>query len=181
MRYGIDIDGVLANFDIACSRAMRFGPEPLSDEVLAALEQPSEHWYHKRDLVGPANWEWFWTRAVTEVNVFGDAPPIGDELQHLAQLPGEVFLITARPAAAINQTYEWLGKHQVRANGVLHVARPEEKVEFIRCLGVGVYVDDHPETVPSLVGQVDAQLFMFTQPWNKGVDAPRISSLKELL
>lgn len=181
-RYGIDIDGVLADFDEACGRAMTLAPNELSAEVLAAVRRPASYWYEKRDLVGPENWEWFWSRAVTYYTVFASSRPIGRELFYLDQLPGEKFLITSRPKLCRPQTFEWLSTYQVAVEGVLHVNSPEEKVEWVNALKLDYFVDDHPRTVMDMIPHAPGtQCYVFDQPWNRDVEAPRIRSLEELL
>lgn len=181
-RYGVDIDGVLANFDEACGRVMALAPNELSAETLATVRRPAKYWYEKRDLVGPENWTWFWRHAIVQYGVFAGAMPIGNELSYLERLPGEKFLISSRPRLAWEQTYQWLGNYRVNVEGVLHVNKPEEKREFIETLKLNYYVDDHPETVFNLIQDgVQAKCYVFDQPWNQDVKAPRIKSLEEWL
>jgi len=185
MRYGVDIDGVLRDFPRAFAKAMHLAPEPLSYTQLAELRKPDQYEYSP--LVGAHNWSWFWQKAAPDLRVFENAYPIDGELENLAQLPGEVFLITSQPKHLRDQTYAWLARHHAWPEGVLHVSRPEEKVEFINALHVDVFVDDRLETLMGLVGETEAQLFVYDQPWNRSVaaelhpDITRIKSLKELL
>jgi len=185
MRYGVDIDGVLRDFDRALAKTMRLAPEPLNYSAAAWLERPDS--YQKADVVGRENWEWFWQKATSDLRVFENAYPIGDELEHLAQLPGEVFLITSQPKHLRDQTYAWLARHHAWPEGVLQVSHAAKKVEFINALHVDVFVDDRLDTLMGLVNETEAQLYVFDQPWNRTVaaelhpDIIRIKSLRELL
>jgi uncharacterized HAD superfamily protein len=185
-RYGIDIDGVLADFPYACATTMSMAPEPISAENMTKLYSVPQTWEWAKPLVGEQNWKWFWTDGILLYRTFANARPIGQELHWLEQLPGEKFLITSRPHLARDQTYAWLGKHRVLVDGVLHVNNPAEKVEFLRDLKIDVFVDDHPDTIANMLGVAwmvpPPDLFLFAQPWNQHVQGvKRISSLRELL
>lgn len=181
-RYGVDIDGVLSDFNEAYIRVMTLAPNQLSAETMAKLREPWPNWSWMDDLVGAENRKWFWRHAVVQYGVFAGAMPIGNELSHLERLPGEKFLVTSRPRLCREQTYAWLGNYRVNVEGVLHANKPGEKREFIEALKLDFYVDDHPETVFNLIKDgVQAKCYVFDQPWNRDVKAPRIKSLEELL
>lgn len=184
-RYGIDIDGVLRDFDFQCGRVLlAHAPAPFPNlaQVDYRLLEPAGHWYEKRDLVGPVNWSWFWDEAIYDHQVFVNAPLYEQHVLDLDRLQGEVFLITSQPPKVRPQTYAWLARHGINVEGVLHVSEPGEKREFINALQLDYFVDDHPRTVFDLINAgVEAKCYVFDQPWNQDVKAPRIKSLKELL
>jgi uncharacterized HAD superfamily protein len=180
--WGIDIDGVLADFISTYRWVVRFGPEPLTEEQRQLLRQDPTDWYSHVRVVGPVNDDWFWAEGIYRHRPFAVASPINNELEYLQALPGEKFLITSRPRGTEDQTYEWLGLHRVKVQGVFHVSKPAEKLEFVNCLDLDVFVDDHPETIPGMRGKTAAELVLRDQPWNQHAPVPRrIQSLKELL
>jgi len=186
VRYGVDIDGVLRDFHRLVAYAMRLAPTPLPYGVMERLRYGKTYDQVRVD-VGADNWSWFWQKAAPDLRAFENGHQIDGELENLARLPGEVFLITSQPKHLRDQTYAWLARHHAWPEGVLHVSRPEEKVEFINALHVDVFVDDRLETLMGLVDETEARLFVFDQPWNRSVaaelhpDITRIKSLKELL
>lgn len=190
MRYGIDIDGVLANFVKAFRHAMRLAPVPLTQRQTYDLEHPWRTYDYCKDVVGPENWKWFWNEAIPKLRVYTRAPVLGEETRWLNRLAvkNPVYLITSRSSEPA-QTYEWLGINGVTANGVIIAAKPELKLGFVNALQLEAFVDDSPTTVLDMAGKTEAQLYLFDSAWSKDIsplllrkrNILRIKSLKELL
>lgn len=166
---GIDIDGVLAQFDAGTRAFFRdcTPPDPITGDNRRALDTDTCYWNHIADIVGEANWKWFWAEAVEQCQVFANLHPHHDNVAYLRTLIEgyPVSLITSRPQVAAQQTYAWLGAHGLSPQNVLHVVGT--KVAVAQALGVTVVVDDSPKQLAAyLEAYTPAHVLGQRRPWN---------------
>jgi uncharacterized HAD superfamily protein len=185
VRFGIDVDGVLANWDKGFEKIVPYFPEKLSHEAERAIAQPATDWDYKPRIVGTNNWKWFWKDGALNFRTYENLPAYPGQLEALGQLPGETYLITSLPVRLRAHRFAWLAKNHVVVDGVFFTNTPEEKVEVINALGIEHFVDDRIETLTGLVGNTPAQLYVYDRPWNRDgnvhASITRIKSLRELL
>jgi hypothetical protein len=173
-KLGIDLDGVLYNWgsaaiDVFLNEDL---PEPLDEVQRMRLQGPAEGWSHFEDVVGKANWDWFWKRG-NELNIFLRGEAYHDNVDVTRKLAEthDVYLITSRPPRYSHQTFEWLGDQELRARGVLHYSN---KAKLASALDLRVLVDDNPELLSTFLLKARGSLkgaFIYGQarPWNRGL------------
>lgn len=180
MRLGLDLDGVLADFDSSYRQLIEEvtqRPLPVADPTVwdwpvtcgVTPEEEAEVWrriHHSRE---------FWA-------ALGDAPNFtADTCRALADISRfhDVYFITARPSRyAKHQTEQWLIRHGLPPCALM----TEHKGLAAKVLNLHVYVDDRPENVLATVCESPTtRTYLQRRSWNRTcTHMPAIATLDEL-
>ena len=143
MRLGIDLDGVVADFNSGGYGATTGSTAPNCrltsvkawDAIpsLTHFEDMGEFWKWARDHDGH-----------TLFRHLDTYPGAVDALWELGQKRHEIVIITTKPFWAIHDTFAWIGQHRDPDQGSPHQGRQME----VAC---DVYLDDGPHVIESLV------------------------------
>ena len=163
MRLGIDLDGVVANFNKGWTdlHNAEFGGR-LTPEMVTA-------WDGLHSLGGFDDMAAFWDWARGN----GERPSI---FRHLDLLPGaletlhrlrgdghDIVIVTTKPEWAIPDTLRWIADRGLPTREV-HFAEAKHEVEC------DAYLDDAPNVLPDLVEhRPGALVCRFVRPWNDPV------------
>jgi 5'(3')-deoxyribonucleotidase len=163
MRLGIDLDGVVADFNAGWIRIHRaeFGSDLLPEMVTS--------WNAPASVGGFADMSafWQWARGNDErPSIFRHLDPYDHAIQSLRSLVEaghDIIVITSKPRWARSETYEWLAEYELPTTEV-HITW--KKYEII----CDVYLDDSPSVLPELVSHHrDSLVCRFVRPWNQPV------------
>lgn len=181
MKLGFDIDDTLINlrghaFEIYKKKlGKNFG-----DEIFDAL--PSLHIHEPFGLTHEEGKE-LWNSLREEI-YFSSCPPFPfavEVLNELADQGHEVYYITARAEAYCERTFQWLEQSgfPVHAKRFYCGMNDDQKVQFIRRLGLDYYFDDKPAVLNTL-SELKLKVYAKDNSYNKHLNVPRITSWHEL-
>lgn len=173
LRLGIDLDGVVANFNAGWMARYNgeFGTD-LGPEMVDSWDAFADltHFEDKGQF-------WHWARGGNGPSIFRDLPLIDGAADGLAALAAEnaIVIITAKPRWAIHDTFAWLADKEIPTREV-HIT---SKKYAVSC---DVYVEDSPFQIPNIVDRrPEAMVFRFVRAWNEPVEgAHDITSWPEL-
>lgn len=160
MRLGIDLDGVVANF---VQGWMTFYNRDFGTDLMV---EDSRRWHDLVDLTHFENIDefWRWSSDLDGRSLFWHLEPFPgaiDALHSLADAGHEIVIITMKPDFAVDDTHEWIAKHQVPAAEV-HIL---EDKWLIEC---DVYVDDAPHIIRGLAEhRPGSTVCRYVRPWNQ--------------
>ncbi len=161
MRLGIDLDGVVANFNAGWMARFNaeFGTELTPDQV--------QRWDQLADLThfDHLGQFWRWARNGDEPSIFRDLPLIDGAAAALTELSQHhnIVIITAKPRWAIHDTFAWLADNQIPTQEV-HITTEKWKVPC------DVYVEDSPFQLPEIAEKRPGALVVrFVRPWNNPI------------
>ncbi len=191
MKLGIDVDGVLADFNtafieriIAITGKDLFPPRPFDIPV---WDYPQYYGYTEAEI--SAVWarikadSYFWAR----LPVY---PDTHDVLKLLARRYSgdDIYFITSRPGIyAKQQTETWLRIHECYDRPTVLISGA--KGLCADALGLDKYIDDHWENCVDVARLGTTQTYLLSRPWNAEYDpvpstAPgaiiRVSVLSEM-
>ena len=164
MRLGIDLDGVVCDFNAGWMQLhmAEFGSE-LKPEMVVS-------WDNLHELGGFADMQafWRWAQATDDrPSIFRHLEPYPDALATLHALRDaghRIVVLTAKPHWAIPDTLRWIADHEL----------PTEEIHIrYRKYGIDcdVYLDDSPIVLPELVRhRPTAAICRMVRPWNEPVD-----------
>ena len=163
MRLGIDLDGVVADFNGGWMRRYNeeHGSELTPDMVVSwdGLHQLT-HFADMGDF-------WRWARNHGGASVFRHLEAYRGAVDTLRQLNRDghdIVILTAKPDWAVHDTFEWLADHRVPTREV-HCLDDKWRIDC------DVYLDDSPYVVPDLVRErPDDVVCRFVRSWNGPVD-----------
>lgn len=164
MRLGIDLDGVVADFNAGW---MRLHGDEHGSELTTDLVT---HWDGLHELGGfdSMNHFWWWARGDGQrPSIFRHLDPYPDAVETLHRLARdrhEVVILTSKPWWAIHDTYHWIAD----------VGLPTREVHMLDdkwSVPCDVYLDDSPVVLPRLLTRrPDATVCRFVRPWNDPLD-----------
>ncbi len=161
MRLGIDLDGVVADFNSGWVRRYNseFGSSLTADQV--------DSWDAMGNLTHFETMGAFWRWA--------SAGPGGSIFRHLETYPGavetltalgrhhEIVIITAKPDWAVHDTFAWIADRRIPTREV-HITEEKWRVPC------DVYLDDAPRQIDELHRmRPEAAVCRFVRPWNHPV------------
>jgi 5'(3')-deoxyribonucleotidase len=161
MRLGIDLDGVVADFNTGWISRYNadFGADVRFDAVVAWDSIPSlTHFRHMGDF-------WHWAQDHDGQSLFRHLDTYDGAVETLHRLArrNDIVIITTKPVWAVHDTFAWLADHQIPTREV-HILRRKWTVSC------DVYLDDAPHVVEELVAhRPDTTVCRFVRPWNDPV------------
>ncbi len=167
MRLGIDLDGVVADFNAGWIH--RYNAEFTGDVALDAVR----HWNAIPELTHFEDMEAFWAWARGEKDAgslfrhLETYPGAVDTLERLDRLGHDIVILTAKPRWAIHDTFAWLAEHRLPTEEV-HITWIKERVPC------DVYLDDAPHVIDRIHrARPEALVCRFVRPWNRPVTGVR--------
>lgn len=162
MRLGIDLDGVVADFNSGWIKRYNseFGADVAFDSVEAWDAIPSlTHFRHMGDF-------WRWARDHDGHSLFRHLetyPGAVEALWHLAKSRHQIVILTTKPPWAIHDTYAWLAEHRIPTREV-HILEHKWEVDC------DIYLEDAPHNLEALVAnRPDRVVGRYVRPWNHEV------------
>lgn len=166
MRLGIDLDGVVADFNGGWMRAYN----EQFETTLAPAQVVGWDGLHKLTHFADMDEFWGWAQDHGGVSVFRHLEPYNGAVETLRSLNRDghdIVVITAKPEWAVHDTFEWLADHRIPTREV-HVTDDKWTIEC------DVYLDDSPYKVLELVEKrPDRTVCRFVRPWNRPVEGAR--------
>jgi len=181
-KLGIDIDGCLANFNLDYGRLFI---------ELAGVNKFDEDWEGQLEAnTFPPVWNWETQAGYTPVQIkkvwseithndgfwsgLGELPGAREavkKLNKMANMGHEVYFITNRTGIrAKHQTEIWLYGLGMNYPTVLVAG---DKLPLLKALGIGVFIDDKPETVQEVAqAALNIKLFLRDAPYNRDQTYP---------
>lgn len=191
MRYGIDIDGVLANFG---AQVVRVGNQ-LWPGKFPPNYRP-DNWDYEGYLT-KTEWKQVWGVIDITPHFWEDLeeePGAVELLRALSiyhrSIHDEVYFITARRTtigdSPLVQSAAWLNRKGLWPrrgfSTIIPVAEPKNKAELFRGLGLKFFLDDYAPTVAELNTLDGVQAYVLDQPWNRyATELPRVYSVAEYI
>jgi uncharacterized HAD superfamily protein len=196
VKIGIDIDGVLSNFN----RGFIDLIEKETGKTLPALDDtyPDEWNYHKR-WVTPEQDKKIWAEIRTsmfwfELEPYAQTPITLVRLRELRAQGHEIYFITTRPGELAKlDTEQWLKKWGMSNPTVLIAGNEKAKGQLAAGLGLDAFIDDKPENCEQVVAatrilhgedaqggflinhvEYPCQVFLVDQPYNREFGSPHI-------
>lgn len=172
MKVGIDLDGVVANFNVSfIERVIKVTGRdlfPARPFDIPCWDYPQHYGYTEQDTID------VWTDVCKDPTFWKLLPPYATTkrdmhyLTNLAAAGHDIYFITSRPGTyAKAQTQHWLMQH-----GYLHIPTvliSSEKGLCCRALGLDFYIDDRWENCVDATQQSNAMIALFDRPWNNGL------------
>ena len=174
-RIGVDIDGVLANFNesyietvVAVTGRDLFPARPFD---IVTWNYPESYGYTREEVAKV--WECIKASETFWQNL-GTYPTTVNDLNYLAEKQEEghdVYFVTARPGVLAKfQTEMWfLGIPQCEITPTVLIS--SEKGLCAKALSLDAYIDDRWENVIDVVSvSPSTRVFILDRPWNRGHD-----------
>lgn len=163
LRIGIDLDGVVADFNRGWTRAWN------EQQGTSLTVEDVDDWDVLPTLTGLPSMTEFW-RWASDLgdgrSLFRDLPTFPgamDAVRALANADHHPVVLTAKPGWAVHDTFAWLADVRFPTTEV-HIL--EDKWE-VPC---DVYIDDAPHVLRGYVRhRPDAEILRFVRPWNDHV------------
>lgn len=175
MRLGIDLDGVVADFNSGWIHRYnrQYGAELPDDAVkrwdaipsLTHFEDMGEFWKWAQDHDGHSLFRHLDTY-----------PGAAEALWELTRRRHQVVIISTKPFWAIHDTFAWLAQHRIPTREV-HIIQDKWKVVC------DLYLDDGPHIIKALVkNRPEATVCRYVRPWNQPVPgAVDVASFDEFI
>jgi 5'(3')-deoxyribonucleotidase len=161
LRLGIDLDGVVADFNTGWMTRYNAerGTNLTPDQVT--------HWDAMIQLTHFAsiNEFWRWARNGDGPGLFRHLPVLPDAKSALQRLSRhhQIVIVTTKPRWANAETFSWIGDNTIPTREVHIIGRKW----LVDC---DIYLDDGPHNLEGLVEhRPDRVVCRFVQPWNRPV------------
>lgn len=171
MKLGIDIDGVMYNWESTARYMLRNVLPNSSYKHSGVLDEPSTTWNWIPDKIDKKHWNWLWKEGV-ELGLFryGNLYPGTVDVIRALSKKHKITLITHRPKQAVKDTLAWLGFLDLPIAG-LHILTDQAPKSEVRPM-CDVYLDDKIENIEDLQQNTKAKLVcLMDQPWNQEYEA----------
>ena len=176
MRYGIDADGVIANFLDAFRKHLnnRFG------SCLKREDITSYYWHENTDKFNKDDF-------FTEFHKFGRAagyrnleliPGVVDALERIANNGHEIFYITNRPEYTRQDTIDYFKEHNLPFKKNLFYAHGD-KSPIINKLNIDIFVEDSSEVISNLLSNTKVKIYCMDYAHNRDVEHERVTRIKD--
>ncbi len=164
--FGMDVDGVCANFTKGITQQMR----------KMDLQTPDEEEVREYDF---GKWKSAFEIAFNTVK-HDNSFWLGLEPYPVVLPFMPVVYVTARPIDSI-VTWLWLNRHGFPTASVVTIGPGESKVDVLQRYGVTVYVEDQPAFFKE-INSAGIKCYLMDRPWNQEVKAGklRIKELREM-
>ncbi len=167
LRLGIDLDGVVADFNHGwTTRYNRDFPDLLERELTAAdvIEWDAPTILSHFATMGEF-WKWAETCADGRSLFHGLDPYDGaiESLEALRKAGHHLVILTTKPDFSVHDTYDWLARHRVPSTEI-HILDDKTQVSC------DVYLDDANHNLEALsASRPDAVVCRYVRPWNDAV------------
>lgn len=165
MRLGIDLDGVVADFDRGWMSRYReeFGTDPRPAHAEPGTPRMIWDGMHRLTHFPDMQAFWDWVHSRRLFRHLDLIPGAREGLDKLAADGHDIVILTAKPDRAIHDTLYWISEQRL----------PTREIHFIRAkyrVPCDVYLDDSPLVVPALVAhRPEALVCRMVAPWNEPV------------
>ncbi len=162
MRLGIDLDGVVADFNTGWITA--YNDEFETDVPLDAVTM----WDGLHQLTHFPDMEafWDWAAGLPGGSLFRHLEPYAGAVAALRKLDGDghdVVILTTKPDFAVHDTFAWLSEHRIPTREV-HITWKKWRTPC------DVYLDDAPHQIKRIHRErPEALVCRFVRPWNDPV------------
>lgn len=182
LRIGLDIDGVLADFNTPFVQIL----EEESGRKLPAVSETFPHTWHYPAALGisPEVEKKCWDRVKASpdfwrtIPAYDEAEPFLRDLAQTYAMSDEIYFITTRVGAQVKQqTEEWLIENGFDFNVTVLVTASKGPVA--KALKLTHFIDDKNENCLSVAAESPfTKAYMLARPWNQAqTGIPRIYSL----
>lgn len=161
MRLGIDLDGVVADFNAGWM--LRYNQEHGTSLVPGMVQEWDAMVALTRFHSNAEFWEW--ARNDHGPGLFRNLPTIPGARDALDRLGRnhQIVIITTKPRWATSETYAWIADNQIPTREV-HITGRKWKIDC------DIYLDDGPHNLERLViERPDRTVCRFVRPWNAPV------------
>lgn len=159
MRLGIDLDGVVANFTKGWIDFYNRDFDAALDIAQATTWDGLTEITHFEDM----DQFWEWSSALDGRSLFWHLEPFPGAVDALTELDAaghDIVIVTAKPAFAVDDTYEWIESRGIPA-AEIHILEEKWRVDC------DVYLDDGPHVLPALLAhRPDRVICRYVRPWN---------------
>lgn len=162
LRFGLDLDGVLADWH----GAARFLLSHYWNLELPPVEKLFRTWDGHREYITEEQERWLWTEGIRlglfrHLKVRKGAIEFCRRLEQLA----DIVIITKRPKLALQDTLDWLSFHRIPASEVHILAEKQSKAD----IPVDIALDDNPENILDYLRTGRTFPILWLRPWNKHI------------
>ena len=176
LRLGIDVDGVLADWDFKARELLR--------REFGMLLNESRHWDDIERQIGPLKWTWLWEEGIKK-GLFLSPPQYPENVRELkdAAKRHDIVLITKVPWEAREDRLHWLKEKEIPFKQLEMLDKGSNKGD-IKC---DAYLDDYEVNVEEIAKkQIQAHVCLLDRPWNRKVSLTtfntfRVHSLAEFI
>lgn len=152
-RIGLDLDGVIIDHTanklrLARERGFELEPWQTNANLMGQFLPTEEYDEIKREAYA---------------QLTASAEPVPGALEAIAELTGELFIVSARRADSVRHAQDWLDRHRlydyIPAERIFFCADESEKKTHCHRLGLHFYLDDKIQVLNQLPFSVQRTLF----------------------